>query len=46
MEFIKVRNGYLVKGSNGLIVDEKETIALADKYKMFIIGASIDDYLK
>ena len=24
MEFIKVRNGYLVKGSNGLIVDEKE----------------------
>lgn len=24
MEFIKVRNGYLVKGSNGLIVSEKE----------------------
>lgn len=24
MEFIKVRNGYLVKGSNGLIVNEDE----------------------
>lgn len=24
MEFIKVRNGYLVKGSNGLIVSESE----------------------
>ncbi|MBE6453835.1 MAG: LpxI family protein [Alphaproteobacteria bacterium] len=38
--------GIVVHAGNGLIVDEKETIALADKYKMFIIGASIDDYLK
>ena len=28
MEFIKVRNGYLVKGSNGLIVSESEKAQL------------------
>ena len=28
MEFIKVRSGYLVKGSNGLIVSESEKIDL------------------
>lgn len=28
MEFIKVRNGYLVKGSNGLIVSETEKVEL------------------
>lgn len=38
--------GIVVHAGNGLIVNEKETIALADKYKMFILGASSDDYLK
>ena len=38
--------GIVVHAGNGLIVDEKETIALADKYKMFIVGATPDDYLK
>ena len=38
--------GIVVHARNGLIVDEKETIALADKYKMFIVGATADDYLK
>ena len=38
--------GIVVHAGNGLIVNEKETIALADKYKMFILGASTDDYLK
>ena len=38
--------GIVVHAGNGLIVDEKETIALADKYKMFIVGATVDDYLK
>lgn len=38
--------GIVVHAGNGLIVDEKETIALADKYKMFIIGATPNDYLK
>ena len=38
--------GIVVHAGNGLIVDEKETIALADKYKMFIVGATADDYLK
>ena len=28
MEFIKVRNGYLIKGSNGRIVSEKEKLQL------------------
>lgn len=38
--------GIVVHAGNGLIVDEKETIALADKYKMFIVGATPDDYLR
>lgn len=38
--------GIVVHAGNGLIVDEKETIALADKYKMFIVGATPNDYLK
>lgn len=38
--------GIVVHAGNGLIVDEKETIALADKYKMFIVGATPDEYLK
>ena len=28
MEFIKVKNGYLIKGSNGRIVSEKEKLQL------------------
>ena len=28
MEFIKVRNGYLIKGSNGRVVSEKEKLQL------------------
>ena len=31
MEFIKVRNGYLIKGSNGRIVSEKEKLQLENK---------------
>lgn len=38
--------GIVVHAGNGLIVDEAQTIALANKYNMFIIGASTDDYLK
>ena len=38
--------GIVVHAQNGLIVDEAETIALANKYNMFILGASPDDYLK
>lgn len=38
--------GIVVHAGNGLIVDEKETIALANKYKMFIVGATPNDYLK
>lgn len=28
MEFVKVRNGYLIKGSNGRIISEKEKLEL------------------
>lgn len=38
--------GIVVHAGNGLIVDEKETIALADKYGMFIMGVNPHDYLK
>lgn len=31
MEFIKVRNGYLIKNSNGKIVSEKEKLQLENK---------------
>lgn len=31
MEFIKVRNGYLIKNSNGRIVSEKEKLQLENK---------------
>ncbi len=37
--------GLVIHAGNGLMVDEKETISLADKYKMFIIGVNPDDYL-
>lgn len=39
-------NGIVVHAGNGLIVDEKETIRLADKYGMFIIGVTPGDYIK
>ena len=38
--------GIVVHAGNGLIVEEKETIALADKYGMFIMGVNPDDYFK
>ena len=38
--------GIVVHAGNGLIVDEAETIALANKYGMFIMGINPDDYLK
>ncbi|MCQ2740740.1 MAG: UDP-2,3-diacylglucosamine diphosphatase LpxI [Alphaproteobacteria bacterium] len=38
--------GIVVHAGNGLIVDEKETVALADKYGMFIVGVNPDDYCK
>ena len=38
--------GIIVHASNGLIVDEKETIDLANKYGMYIVGVNPDDYLK
>lgn len=41
MEFIKVRNGYLVKGSNGLIVDEKEKEQL-ESGELYIKGATCE----
>jgi hypothetical protein len=31
MEFIKVKNGYLIKNSNGRIVSEKEKLKLENK---------------
>ena len=39
-------NGIVVHAGNGLIVDEAETVALANKYGMFIIGVNPDDYLR
>jgi hypothetical protein len=36
--------GLVVHAGNGLIVDEEQTLALADKYGMFIIGVNPDDY--
>lgn len=39
-------NGLVVHAGNGLIVDEEETIKLADKYGMFIIGVNPGDYIK
>lgn len=38
--------GIIVHAGNGLIVDEKETIDLANKYGMYIVGVNPDDYLK
>lgn len=38
--------GIAVHAGNGLIVNEQETISLADKYGMFIIGVNPDDYIK
>jgi hypothetical protein len=37
--------GLVVHAGNGLIVDEEQTLSLADKYGMFIIGVNPDDYL-
>jgi hypothetical protein len=31
MEFIKVKNGYLIKNSNGRIISEKEKLKLENK---------------
>lgn len=31
MEFVKVRNGYLIKGSNGRVISEKEKLELENK---------------
>ena len=45
MQLLWDMDGIVVHAGNGLIVDEKETIALADKYKMFIVGATVNDYL-
>lgn len=39
-------NGIVAHAGNGLIVDEEETIRLADKYGMFIIGVTPGDYIK
>lgn len=38
--------GIVVHAGNGLIVDEAETIRLADKAGLFIMGINPDDYLK
>lgn len=38
--------GLVVHAGNGLIVDEAETIKLANKYGMFIIGVNPGDYIK
>ena len=38
--------GLVIHAGNGLMVDEEETVALADKYGMFIIGVNPDDYIK
>lgn len=38
--------GIVVHAGNGLIVDEAETICLADKAGLFIMGINPDDYLK
>ena len=38
--------GLVVHAGNGLIVDEAETIRLADKAGLFIMGINPDDYLK
>lgn len=38
--------GIVVHVGNGLIVDEAETIRLADKAGLFIMGINPDDYLK
>ncbi len=37
--------GLAVHAGNALIVDENETVALADKYKMFIIGINPSEYV-
>lgn len=37
--------GIVVHAGNGLIVDEAETVKLADKYGIFIMGVSPVDYL-
>ena len=39
-------SGFVVHAGNGLIVDEAETIRLADKAGLFIMGINPDDYLK
>ena len=39
-------NGLVVHAGNGLIVDEAETIKLANKYGMFIIGVNPGEYIK
>ena len=31
MEFVKVRNGYLIKNSNGKIISEKEKLEIENK---------------
>lgn len=41
MEFIKVRNGYLVKGSNGLIISEQEKAQL-ESGELTIKGATCE----
>lgn len=39
-------NGLVVHAGNGLMVDEEETIKLANKYGMFIIGVNPGEYIK
>ena len=38
--------GLVIHAGNGLMVDEEDTISLANKYGMFIIGVNPDEYLK
>lgn len=38
--------GIVIHAGNGLIINQKQTIALADKYGMFIIGSNPDEFLK
>jgi DUF1009 family protein len=37
--------GLAVHAGNALIVDEKEVVALANKYKMFLVGINPAEYL-
>ena len=37
-------SGICLHSGNGLIVNEKETIKLADKLGIFVLGLDVDDY--